>query len=383
MSVTYDPVLVLASLLVGIMASFTGLRLLMGLRSRDEFTKKVQLAKASVALGGGIWSMHFVAMLALSLPVVIYYDALYTLGSALIAILITGVGLALMHFGARTFYKTAAAGTLIGLGIASMHYIGMEAITGDCSVTYVPVGFVVSVGIAILFSFCALQLAYRNRTFLQLVLGSVLLGITISGMHYSAMAFTGFVRIEGAGPPLDVTLPDAYLALFVALAAFLVCAMFLLTALPLHYRDGERDVLEIDREPAGRAANDDSFTAPGDKVVPPRNQPKPVRLPYEHNHCTSFIDADAVRAVKAEGHYTRILDGEKSHFCPWSISKVEEHLAGRHFVRTHRSFLLNLAHVEGFKRHKDTALVIVKGAPEIEVPVSRSHVGSVRKALGI
>lgn len=379
MSVTYDPVLVLASLLVGIMASFTGLRLLMGLRSRDEFAKKVQIAKAAVALGGGIWSMHFVAMLALSLPVIIYYDALLTLGSALIAILITGLGMALMHFGIRTFHKTAAAGTLIGLGIGSMHYVGMAAITGGCAVTYVPFGFVISIGIAILFSFCALQLAYRHRTLVQLALGSVLLGTTISGMHYSAMAFTGFVRIEGATKSLEPMLPDTYLALFVALAAFLVCAMFLLTALPLHYRDGELDVLETDREPAGQAANDDAAATADDKDFPS----KPTRLPYEHNHRTYFIDADAIRAVKAEGHYTRILDGEKSHFCPWSISKVEDHLAGLHFVRTHRSFLLNLAHAESFKRHKDTALVVVKGAPEIEVPVSRSHVGSVRKALGI
>ncbi len=373
MSVTYDPVLVLASMFVGIMASFTGLRLLMGLRSRDEFAKKVQIAKAAVALGGGIWSMHFVAMLAISLPVVILYDALYTLGSALIAILITGLGMALMHFGERTFQKTAAAGTLIGLGIASMHYVGMEAIGGNCVVTYSPFGFIIPIGIAILASFCALQLAYRNRTLLQLALGSVLLGITISGMHYSAMAFTGFVIIEGAAPLTQPFLPDAYLALFVALAAFLICGMFLLTALPLKH--GEFGALETDRAPAGVAANDDA-SATAEKAAP-------IRVPYELNQRTYFLNADAIRAVKAEGHYTRILDGENSHFCPWSISRLEDHLAGLDFVRTHRSFLLNLSHAESFKRQKDTALVVLRGAPEIEVPVSRSHVGEVRKALGL
>ena len=153
MTVSYDPILVLASLVIAIMASFTGLRLLMGLGARDAFAQKLQLAKAAVALGGGIWSMHFVAMLALGLPVVVYYDALFTLGSALTGILITGLGLAMMHVGERGFAKTAVAGTLIGLGIAAMHYVGMAAIRGNCVVEFAPLGFIISVGIAILFSF--------------------------------------------------------------------------------------------------------------------------------------------------------------------------------------------------------------------------------------
>src|SRR5579862_7479343 len=111
------------------MASFTGLRLASGLRTREPAHRRLQIAKAAFALGGGIWSMHFVAMLALRLPIAIGYDALYTLGS----------------------------------------------ISGLCRVGYVPAGFFVSSAIAILFSICALRLAYGRRSFLQFSLSAIVL----------------------------------------------------------------------------------------------------------------------------------------------------------------------------------------------------------------
>ena len=123
--VSYDWVLVVASVLVAILASFTGLRLASGLRNLAPAERKPQIAKAAVALGGGIWSMHFIGMLAVRLPVAIEYDALATLGSALVAILITGIGLGLLHFGERTERRIVYAGVAMGLGIVLMHYIGM------------------------------------------------------------------------------------------------------------------------------------------------------------------------------------------------------------------------------------------------------------------
>ena len=71
LSVAYDPLMVAASVIVAVMASFTGLRLATGLRGLDEGRRNIQIAKAAFALGGGIWSMHFIAMLALRLPIAI------------------------------------------------------------------------------------------------------------------------------------------------------------------------------------------------------------------------------------------------------------------------------------------------------------------------
>ena len=197
MAATYEPMMVIASVVVAIMASFTGLRLVSGMDALDGARRRVQIAKAAFALGGGIWSMHFVGMLAVRLPSALGYDALYTLGSVLIAILITGVGLSMMAVGDRSPFGAISAGTLTGLGIVSMHYVGMRAISANCQVSYQPAGFVISSAIAILFSICALRLSLKRRTSLQLTLGAIILGVTISAMHYSAMAFTRFIAVDG------------------------------------------------------------------------------------------------------------------------------------------------------------------------------------------
>ena len=414
MIVSYDPMLVVASVLVAIMASFTGLRLAGDLSALPVPARRVRIAEAACALGGGIWSMHFVGMLALRLPVTISYDALHTLSSVLVSILITGLGLAFVHMAppdskrriskGRNLWRTVVSGTLIGLGIVTMHYIGMRAIGGNCIVDYAPTGFFLSSGIAILSSIAVVQIAYRRRTVLQLSLAAVLLGITISSMHYTAMAFTSFVPVNELVGLAQPMIKDGYLALIVALAAFVVCGLFLLTALPL-------PATGFVAAPAG-AAIAAAFSTPESASLPQPAAPKPaaarpvaqglsqgaaprdsepgtgkaaekLRLPYEQGGLTFFLDAGRVTAIQAEGHYTRLYEGQESHFCPWSISRVEEAVAGRNFMRTHRSFLVNLEHARAFQRKHDKVFLVVPGPDDNLVPVSCGHVPEVRKALGI
>lgn len=386
---SYDPMLVAASILVAIMASFTGLRLAGDLSALPIPARRMRIAEAACALGGGIWSMHFVGMLALRLPVTISYDALNTLSSVLVSILITGLGLSFVHMGERrpqgtNLWRTAVSGTLIGLGIVTMHYIGMRAIGGNCLVEYGPAGIFFSSGIAILSSIAVVQIAYRRRTLLQLSLAAVLLGFTISSMHYTAMAFTSFIPVNELVGLAQPMIQDGYLALIVALAAFVVCGLFLLTALPLPSAG-------LIAAPAG-APIAAAFAAPeplpqsSKATTPSRVQPEvaeKLRLPYEQGGLTFFIDATRVTAIQAEGHYTRLYEGQESHFCPWSISKVEETVAGRKFLRTHRSFLVNLEHARAFQRKHDKVFLVVPGPEDNLVPVSRGHVPEVRKALGL
>jgi NO-binding membrane sensor protein with MHYT domain len=380
---SYDPMMVAASVLVAIMASFTGLRLAGDLSALPVPARRWRIAEAACALGGGIWSMHFVGMLALRLPVSISYDALHTLCSVLVSILITGLGLSFVHTGTRTLWRTAVSGTLIGLGIVTMHYIGMRAIGGNCLVEYGPAGILLSSGIAILSSIAVVQIAYRRRTLLQLSLAAVLLGITISSMHYTAMAFTRFIPVSELIALAQPMIQDSYLALIVALAAFVVCGLFLLTALPL-------PAAGLIAAPAG-APIAAAFQAPEPHVAPapapvPRAVPETserLRLPYEQGGLTFFVDATRITAIQAEGHYTRLYEGQESHFCPWSISRVEEAVAGRNFLRTHRSFLVNLEHARAFQRKHDKVYLVVPGPEDNLVPVSRGHVPEVRKALGI
>ena len=418
--VSYDPLLVVASVLVAIMAAYTGLRLASGLSQLDAATRKQEIAKAATALGGGIWSMHFIGMLAVQIPVPIRYDALATLGSVLVAILVTGLGLLVLHSGPRTRLRICLAGSLTGLGIVSMHYIGMSAIGGNCIVIYEPAGYVISTAIAIAASIAALWLAYSRRTQLQIALGSVLLGITIALMHYSAMIYTRFLPTTEILLLEEPNLSSGMLALVVAFAAFLICGLFLLTAIPARAVNAVPEPgLETESgtdpagfhlgplvsQPAPRSGSPVPVMTPAaaegvpvgavftpadparDRAEPlpgnGQNDPLPSRLPYEVNHATRFIAVEEVYAVRADGHYTKLYKDQGEVLCPWPISRVETALHAGAFIRTHRSYLVNLRHVRGFERVGDKAFCLIGEDNDARVPVSRSRLQDVRQALGL
>lgn len=391
LTVEYNPLLVLASVLVAIMAAFTALRLTNGLSALPSARRKPVIAKAAIALGVGIWSMHFVGMLAVQLPIGISYDPLPTLVSALLAILVTGMGLILLHFGQRSHLRIVGAGVLTGLGIVGMHYLGMSAIRGNCVLLYDPLGVVLAALIAIAASILGLELAYRQRGLAQTVIGGIVLGLAVSAMHYTAMAFTAFQLSEKTEfVPASILSSDS-LALVVALASFLICGLFLLIAIPTESRQAAPKDDEPEQEP-------DTAVAPAPE--PARPQPRAVysqalsqprsavpaeigRIPYERDNAIRFLAAEEIAAVRAEGHYTWLLNGEGEHFCPWSISRVEKAVRDLNFLRTHRSHLVNLSKVAGFRRDGDKGLCLLSDPKEREVPVSRSKLPDVQKALGL
>jgi NO-binding membrane sensor protein with MHYT domain len=430
--VAYDPTLVVASVLVAVMAAYTGLRVTTGIGALSASRQKFEIAKAAVALGGGIWSMHFVAMLAVSLPVPIEYDALRTLGSVLIAILITGLGLIGLHAGPPSPGRLVAAGTMTGLGIVSMHYVGMSAIGGNCVPAFAPEGYVISTMIAVGASIGAFWLAYRERPHAHLALGAVALGLAISAMHYSAMIYTRFSLATEIVPISEPTLTGGVLAMIVAVAAFVICGLFLLTALPL----GAEANAGADQSgtaaaatptplafaPAGAgagaapaplafaavagaaplaapgrtathghggvaaaaiAARADPFTGAPPVGSPPVPAGAPVRLPYELNNTVRFVALDDVSSIRADGHYTWLRRGESELFCPWSISRVETLVDPERFVRTHRSHLVNIGHVSGFSRDGDKAFCLIGESDDSRVPVSRTRVADIRRLLGM
>jgi NO-binding membrane sensor protein with MHYT domain len=359
LAVNYNIALVMAAVLVAVMASFTGLRLASGLSQLAPPQRKGQIAMAAVALGGGIWSTHFVAMLALRLPVPVFYDALTTLVSALIAILLAGAALLLLHFGRRTTRRVIGAGVLMGAGIVIMHYTGMAGIEG-CGTVFGVSGYVVSTLLAIALSIAALRLAYGRRTLRALILGACAYGSGIVAMHFSAMYWTGFVRLEALSLTAPVISND-YLALIVALASFMLCGAFLLTS-----------------------ATAGTPEAPSASVIEP--QPKsPIRtarLPYERDGKTFFVAASEVLAARAGGHYTTLYRGDEELFCPWPISRLEEELGAAPFLRTHRSYIVNLDFVRGFERRRDQGVCLFDlGAAIREAPVSRTNLAQTRALL--
>ncbi|MEM7446340.1 MAG: MHYT domain-containing protein [Pseudomonadota bacterium] len=387
LDVSYDPVLVFASVVVAIMAAFMGLRLTSGIGALNAARRKPRIAMAAIALGGGIWSMHFIAMLAIALPVDIGYAALPTLGSVLIAILVTGLSLVLLHFRERTTGTIVLAGILMGLGIVSMHYVGMSAITG-CIVSYRPAGFIVSTAIGIAASTAALQLAYKERSMKTAFLGSIVLGLAVAAMHYSAMAYTLFLPTEGLPVALSPMMTTGTMALLVALAAFVICGLFILVALPDSAKAMNRQTAPVAvAASAVPGTSIEAETAPAQHTNGHTNGQatggEPVRIPYERDNATRFVAAEDIAAIKADGHYSQIINRTGELFCPWPISRVASTLDLPSFIQTHRSYLVNIRHVSGFKQTGDKAVCVIDDGAETAIPVSRSRVASVREALGL
>ncbi len=237
MSITYDPTLVMLSVFVAIVGSLTGLAFTFGYNAPSLFFSPKSLLKGAVIIGGSIWSMHFIAMLAVKVPVAVSYNSTETLLSLCVAVFFTGVGLSIASTKRFGMLRIPVAGVLMGSGIASMHYFGMSAIRG-CGLTYDFDRVALSVAIAIAASAIALWFAFRERSAFQTLLGGVVLGLAISGMHYTGMYATTYYPLSISyeiGAPL---LSQTALALSVAAATLGICSIYLFLFSSMLIREG-------------------------------------------------------------------------------------------------------------------------------------------------
>src|SRR5712692_4133055 len=124
---TYNPWLVALSITTAVFASFTVFHLVGRIQFAYRLAPKALLFIGAIAMGGGIWSMHFIAMLAFNTPMPVDYDVLTTLISLFVAIFMTAIGLITVSYGHMTALKLFTGGTFMGLAIAAMHYTGMAA----------------------------------------------------------------------------------------------------------------------------------------------------------------------------------------------------------------------------------------------------------------
>ena len=145
-----------------------------------------------VALGGGIWSMHFIAMLAFLMPMPMSFDIGLTALSLLVAMGVTGAGFYVIGTRRATPLQLALSGVFMGIGIVAMHYTGMAAMRMPAHLGYDQILVAVSVLIAIGASIAALWLAFRTAVAWQRLLAAVVMGCAISGMHYTGMAAAVF-----------------------------------------------------------------------------------------------------------------------------------------------------------------------------------------------
>jgi diguanylate cyclase (GGDEF)-like protein len=222
---SYNYWLVLLSVLVATLASYTALDLTTRIINSKGRSAKLWLLGGAFSMGMGIWSMHFIGMLAFSLPVPMGYDVPVTMLSMLIAIIVSGFALYIVSRDKLTTRRLLAAGALMGIGIASMHYTGMAAMETSPPIQYDPALFAASIVIAILASLAALSIAFALRTeslwmIYAKYLAALVMGIAIAGMHYTAMAAANFAAdtICLSGPRVD----NSWMAGTIAVITFLV-----------------------------------------------------------------------------------------------------------------------------------------------------------------
>ena len=218
------------SVLVAVFAAWTALDVFQQVRERHGAARLAWLATAAVAMGGGIWSMHFIAMLGFDPGAPVHYDLTLTVASFLLAIVGAGIAFLIASKG-RGVRRTVLAGVIMGVSICAMHYVGMAALRTAASMAYTPGLAIVSVAIAMFAAIAALFAADRERSPMWRLAAAVILGLAVVGMHYFAMAALTLTSIQMAAtlppgaPPLMLAIAIAavtIIILFLALAASMI-----------------------------------------------------------------------------------------------------------------------------------------------------------------
>lgn len=196
---TYSLPLVFAALCIATLASYTTLDLAGRISALGKSSqRRWWLAGGAMSMGLGIWCMHFVGMLSFSLPIPLGYHVGITAVSLVIAVLVSYFALDLVTHGGLSPARLGISGTLMGIGIAGMHYTGMAAMQMAPRIRYKPIIFALSILIAIVAATAALWIASTlrsnkiKRVFLWRMGAALIMGFAIVGMHYTGMAAAEF-----------------------------------------------------------------------------------------------------------------------------------------------------------------------------------------------
>ena len=396
MPVTYEPWVVLLLIAVAIQGAYVGLCLAVQISEAAGVRRRLLLAGAAISFAVAIWAMHFVGMLAVRLPFPVDYLVFPTLLSFLVCVIVVGGAIYAISSGPLTLLRLSLSSGLMGAGIFTMHYIGMSALHSSAHMVHGWGYVVASLVVAIAASGLALWLAAARGGRMPLILSATVFGIAVSGMHYTAMAgvtlFPHQTAMSGA-PALSTD----FLAIVVAIVAFCVSGIFLLLLVPDRTRPasmamqaaasiGESAQSLAQAVPDTRAGDmpelgRGTYAPLGGAGAPPRRFAR--HLPIEREGAKQFVSVDDVVAIHANAHYTYIFNGNDKLFCPLAIGDVESRLDGSRFVRVHRSHIINIERVVGYRRSGDSELVEMDAAQDYAVPVSRSRLARLKSRIAL
>lgn len=236
----YDSRLVILSYLVAVMASYVALDLTGRLRDHNN-TKKdtwLWLIGGAIAMGSGIWSMHFIGMLSFSIPgITLEYNVYWTILSLCVAVFASGFALFLLKKSIINVIHLIGGGFILGLAIASMHYTGMTALLISLNISYLPSLFLLSILVAIIASEAAIWFALKSNTVVAAlrnrikILSAMIMGFAIFGMHYTGMAASVFSPL--CTPTINTDVPGispAVLSIIIAAATFIILGVAFLAS---------------------------------------------------------------------------------------------------------------------------------------------------------
>ncbi|MDH5660175.1 MAG: response regulator, partial [Gammaproteobacteria bacterium] len=235
MQESYNPYLVALSFFIAAYASYSMLSISERLINADSKSKLMWLFGGATTLGSGIWSMHFIGMLAYEVNMPMTYDVGMTVLSGLIVLLASALAMYILGWGQITFKRIYSGGIVIGIGIASMHYIGMEAMIMPARLDYNFVLFIVSVLIAVTAAIAAMWIAHylsnKSREYHQLLMliASVIMAVAITGMHYVGMAAAIYTPMQNTLVEAEV-FDHSILIWMITLVTFLIVSASLLAS---------------------------------------------------------------------------------------------------------------------------------------------------------
>ena len=313
-SATYSPSLVLISLCVAILASYTALDLSGRIATARGRSVYLWIGGGALAMGFGVWSMHFIGMLALELPLELGYDLGLTLWSLLVAILSSGFALWLVSQPRLPALQLLFGALIMGSGISAMHYSGMAALRMQPGIDYDPTLFGLSLLIAVGASAAALSIAFHLRKqtpYVRLVRGgaAVIMGLAIVGMHYTGMAAASFPPGSFCAAAVD-GLSGKGLDNLVLVSSLAVLVIALLTSVFDARLDSRTaalaDSLTLANEELTQLALHDTLTGLPNRILLADRIAQAMSKVTEQGGCFSlmFIDLDGFKPVNdAFGHH--------------------------------------------------------------------------------
>lgn len=240
---SYSPALVLLSFLIASFASAMAIQVTaQAVTVQRPAYRMLMLASGSVALGGGVWSMHFIGMLAFALCTEVSYQPGLTFLSMLPSIGASWIALDLISKKRLNLPQLLLGGLLVGAGIGIMHYTGMAAMQMAVALRYDLPMFLLSILVAVVLAVLALWVRFglrrfRLRPWLLTLLSSLVMGGAITGMHYTGMAAARFVPPAGFVPLQQPGETPLVLAMAITFTTVMICALVVAVNLLLKYRD--------------------------------------------------------------------------------------------------------------------------------------------------